>query len=323
MEEKKDEELLVDEISTNEHDLAYKNGKERVKSGILGFFIGLAIIVPGVSGSAVAIIFRLYEKLLFALGNIFKKFKKCFLFLLPILVGAVLGFVGGFFGVRKLIDILPFAIVALFGGLMLGAYPAVTDQIKGEKITAPRTLLFILGLLIPIAASLVSVFVYGGDKSLDSLSVWHYLLFLLLGYLVAITQIVPGLSATALLMIFGYFKSIMDSVSLTYWKSNPQVFIVYVCLVVGFVVGLVTVSKLMSNVLERHKTPSFFCICGLSLGAAVTMFFNPDIYKVYTDWASRGVRVWELVLGAVLFIGGIFAAYSLVKVERRKNSLPS
>ena len=323
MEEKKDEELRVDETSANEPDLAYKNGKERVKSGILGFFIGLAIIVPGVSGSAVAIIFRLYEKLLFALGNIFKNFKKCFLFLLPILVGAVLGFVGGFFGVKKLIDILPFAIVARFGGLRLGAYPAVTDQIKGEKITTPRIFLFIFGLLIPIAASLVSVFVYGGDKSLDSLSVWHYLLFLLLGYLVAITQIVPGLSATALLMIFGYFKSIMDSVSLTYWKSNPQVFIVYVCLVVGFVVGLVTVSKLMSNVLERHKTPSFFCVCGLSLGAAVTMFFNPDIYKVYTDWASKGLSVWELVLGVVLFIGGIFAAYSLVKVERRKNSLPS
>lgn len=323
MEEKKDEELRVDETSANEPDLAYKNGKERVKSGILGFFIGLAIIVPGVSGSAVAIIFRLYEKLLFALGNIFKNFKKCFLFLLPILVGAVLGFVGGFFGVKNLIDILPFAIVALFGGLMLGAYPAVTDQIKGEKITTPRIFLFIFGLLIPIAASLVSVFVYGGDKSLNSLSVWHYLLFLLLGYLVAITQIVPGLSATALLMIFGYFKSIMDSVSLTYWKSNPQVFIVYVCLVVGFVVGLVTVSKLMSNVLERHKTPSFFCVCGLSLGAAVTMFFNPDIYKVYTDWASKGLSVWELVLGVVLFIGGIFAAYSLVKVERRKNSLPS
>lgn len=323
MEEKKDEELRVDETSANEPDLAYKNGKERVKSGILGFFIGLAIIVPGVSGSAVAIIFRLYEKLLFALGNIFKNFKKCFLFLLPILVGAVLGFVGGFFGVKKLIDILPFAIVVLFGGLMLGAYPAVTDQIKGEKITTPRIFLFIFGLLIPITASLVSVFVYGGDKSLDSFSVWHYLLFLLLGYLVAITQIVPGLSATALLMIFGYFKSIMDSVSLTYWKSNPQVFIVYVCLVVGFVVGLVTVSKLMSNVLERHKTPSFFCVCGLSLGAAVTMFFNPDIYKVYTDWASKGLSVWELVLGVVLFIGGIFAAYSLVKVERRKNSLPS
>ena len=79
----------------------------------------------------------------------------------------------------------------------------------------------------------------------------------------------------------------------------------------------------MSDVLERHKTPSFFCICGLSLGAAVTMFFNPDIYKVYTDWAINGLNVWELLLGVVLFIGGIFAAYALVKTERRKNSIPS
>ena len=55
--------------------LQYENKRELVKSGVLGAFIGLAIIVPGVSGSTVAIIFRLYEKLLYALGNLFKKFK--------------------------------------------------------------------------------------------------------------------------------------------------------------------------------------------------------------------------------------------------------
>ena len=49
-------------------DLRYQNGKEVFKGGVLGAFIGLAVIVPGVSGSAVAIIFRLYEKLLYALA---------------------------------------------------------------------------------------------------------------------------------------------------------------------------------------------------------------------------------------------------------------
>ena len=57
--------------------LKYKNGKEVAKSGVLGVFIGLAVIVPGISGSTVAIIFKLYRKLLFAIGSIFKKFKKC------------------------------------------------------------------------------------------------------------------------------------------------------------------------------------------------------------------------------------------------------
>ena len=61
--------------SAEEFSLAYRDKKEVAKGGLLGFFIGLAIIVPGVSGSAVAIIFRLYEKLLYAFGNILKQFK--------------------------------------------------------------------------------------------------------------------------------------------------------------------------------------------------------------------------------------------------------
>ena len=96
-------------ISSNEEiDLSYKNKTEVTKGGILGLFIGLAVIVPGVSGSAVAIIFKMYEKLLYAIGNLFKKFKKCIKFLLPILIGVLVGFVLGFFGVRSLLNIIPF-----------------------------------------------------------------------------------------------------------------------------------------------------------------------------------------------------------------------
>ena len=68
---------LADDDKKPEFDLSYADKKEAVKGGVLGVFIGLAVIVPGVSGSAVAIIFKLYEKLLYAFGNIFKQFKKC------------------------------------------------------------------------------------------------------------------------------------------------------------------------------------------------------------------------------------------------------
>ena len=139
-------------------DLRYQNGKEVAKGGILGAFIGLAVIVPGVSGSAVAIIFRLYEKLLYALGGIFRRFKESARFLLPIALGGIVGLAAGFFGVRFLLNLLPFAIVALFAGLMLGAFPAVTDEIKGEKPPPLRIILFLLGLLFPIGLSTLSVF---------------------------------------------------------------------------------------------------------------------------------------------------------------------
>ena len=299
-------------------DLRYQNGKEVFKGGVLGAFIGLAVIVPGVSGSAVAIIFRLYEKLLYALGGIFRRFKESARFLLPIALGGIVGLAAGFFGVRFLLNLLPFAIVALFAGLMLGAFPAVTDEIKGEKPTPLRISLFLLGLLFPIGLSALSVFGTPDMLSLENLSWYHYILFLLVGYAIAVTQLVPGLSATALLMTFGCFTPLMNSVSLTYWQGNPMVLLVYACLAVGFVLGLLTFSNGLSRLLEKKRAPAFYTIAGLSLGSIVTMFFNPEIVEVYESW-TIGAAMWrELGIGMALFGIGIIAATYFVRYERNR-----
>ncbi|HIZ02744.1 MAG TPA: DUF368 domain-containing protein [Candidatus Borkfalkia avistercoris] len=299
--------------------LKYKNGKEVAKGGLLGVFIGLAVIVPGVSGSTVAIIFKLYHKLLFAIGNIFKKFKKCAAFLLPVVIGLVIGFVAGFFAIQRVLNVAPFTVIGLFAGLMLGAFPAVKDEIKGEKKSAGRVLLFVLGLTVPIVISLVSTLCVAGAHSLENLQWYHYLLFLVLGYIVAITQIVPGLSATAILMVFGYFSPLMDSVHLSYWQANPQVFLVYLCLVIGFAAGLVTFSKALTKIFDRAKKPAFFLITGLSLGSVVTMFFNPDVYAVYKSWAAGSPFALDLSLGITLFAVGCVVAYLFVRYERKKG----
>lgn len=308
------------QLQASEPDLTYKNGAEVARGGVLGFFIGLAVIVPGVSGSTVAIIFKLYEKLLYALGNIVKKFKKCVRFLLPIAAGLLIGFVLGFLAIQKLIDISPFTVIGLFAGLMLGAFPAVYDEIKGEKKTPPRLLLFLLGLLVPVAIALISVYGTEGAGSLKHLTAGHYILFLLLGYLVAVTQIVPGLSATALLMAFGYFTPIMQSVHLSYWQEDPAVFAVYACLAVGFLLGLVTFSKLLTTIFAKWRKGAFFLIVGLSLGSIVTMFFNPDVCAVYESWGTQ-LNVLDLVLGLVLFVVGVVIAYLFVKYERKKSNM--
>ena len=299
-------------------DLRYQNGKEVFKGGVLGAFIGLAVIVPGVSGSAVAIIFRLYEKLLYALGGIFRRFKESARFLLPIALGGIVGLAAGFFGVRFLLNLLPFAIVALFAGLMLGAFPAVTDEIKGEKPTPLRIILFLLGLLFPIGLSALSVFGTPDMLSLENLAWYHYLLFLLVGYAIAVTQLVPGLSATALLMTFGCFTPLMNSVSLTYWQENPMVLLVYACLAVGFILGLLTFSNGLSRLLEKKRAPAFYTIAGLSLGSIVTMFFNPEIVEVYESWTISAAMWRELGIGMALFGIGIIAVTYFVRYERNR-----
>lgn len=183
----------TDASPAKEISLRYENKRQVAEGGSLGFFIGLAVIVPGVSGSAVAIVFKLYEKLLYALGSFFRKFKTSLLFLLPIGIGLVAGAALGFFGVRELLGVVPFATVALL-----------------------------------------------------------------------------------------------------------------------------TVSKILSFIMERYRRGAFFAIAGLSLGSIATMFFNVEVLAVYRSWAAA--FSWcDPVFGVILFTVGVAAAYFFVKCERKNG----
>jgi len=300
--------------------LDYKSNKEVATSGLLGFFIGIAVIVPGISGATIAILLKLYDKLLFAIGNILGKFKKCIVFLLPIAIGIAVGFSLGFLTIQQLLDFLPFTVTAGFAGLMIGAFPAVGGEIKSEKFTPARIALFAVGFIFPVAIVLLSNFLTEGTRSLENLTLFNYITFVLIGAVVALTQIVPGLSATAMLMAFGYFRPIVESVKPDYWKSNPEVFIVYACLGVGFIVGIVAFSKFLSALLAKARKTTFFPIVGMSLGSIVTMFFNSDILATYKSWASgAGNPALDLTLGIVLFAAGAVLSYLFVRFERKRG----
>lgn len=300
------------------------NKKTWCKSALLGFFVGLAVIVPGISGSTVAIIFKLYDQFLYALGNLFKKFKQCFAFLLPIGIGIVIGVLLGFITVKKLLEILPFAVVCLFAGLMSGAFPAVKDELNGAEKNTKRVLLFLLGLVIPVALGCVSALLsVEGGTSADVFAVvewWQVVLAVVIGYVVGVTQIVPGLSASAFLMAVGWFGSLMNSVSMTYWKGNPTVFLVYAGLAVGFLLGLFSFSKLLTHLFEKARHTSYSMIVGLSLGSILSMFCNGDIVAEYIAWSRNGIAWFDLALGVALFAVGVIGAYLLVRYQRKKDA---
>ncbi len=300
--------------------------KSRLLTFILGIFIGLAVIVPGVSGSTIAIIFGLYTAMLYAMGNIFNDFKRCVVFLIPLALGAVVGFLAGFIVIQKIFGKYLFQVVCLFVGLMIGALPAITREIKGQKISATRALLFPLGLIIPIAIGVLSIILTGNADASDtatftSFPIWRYILYLPLGFIVSITQIVPGLSATAILMAFGQFGPILNSVSVSYILDNPQVLGLYASLGVGFIAGIVLISRLFSAILAKHKVTAFFMITGMSTGSIISMFINPDVYEVYTVWGTgSGNPVLSIIIGAALLALGSVLSFLLTRYELKHNN---
>ncbi len=286
---------------------------------MLGFFIGLAVIVPGISGSTVAIIFKLYDAFLYAVSNLFKQFKRCFFFLLPIGIGILIGLAVGFFTVQKALEYIPFAIVGGFAGLMSGAFPAVKDELKGAKITGGRIALLIAGVCLPIAVALLSVFFSGGAGK-DFSVWWRIALCLPVGAIVGLTQVVPGLSASAILMSIGYFTPLVESVHVSYWKENPIIFLTYAALGIGFLIGIFFSSGVLTKAFEKARQTAYFPIVGLSLGSIAAMFCNVEIFAVYKEWAQKGISQKDLWLGVALFVVGAVIAYLLVRYQREKDA---
>ena len=300
-------------------DLKRTNKKQWLLAMLLGFLIGLAIIMPGISGATIAIIFGLYANILYAFGNIFKEFKKCFVFLLPIVFGLVVGFVLGFFVVQKIFDAQPFIVICLFAGLMIGSFPAVKDEIKGVEINTKRIALFVLGIIIPIAIGVVSILFTTSSSEPINPTFPLMLAYFAIGFVVSLTQIVPGLSCSALLMALGQFGAILASVHVDILLGNPLIIVTLLMFGLGFVVGLVLFSKMLNKLFEVKRDSSYTMIVGLSLGSIVTMFINPDIFAVYSTWNNASVILKDIGIGAVLLAIGFTVAYLLIRYQRNHD----
>ena len=316
---------MAQEMEASQEILQKHDKKSWLKSALLGFFIGLAVIVPGVSGSTVAIILRLYDQFLYAVGNLFKRFKLCFFFLLPVAIGAVVGFLLGFIAVQQLLELIPFAIICLFAGLMIGSFPAVKDELNGVSMNVKRIVLLVVGACVPVAISVYSsvMTLQGGGAVgtiLEADLLWKIVLPILVGFVIALTQIVPGLSASAILMVIGWYAMLMQNLHFSVETlQNVDLMIVVGGMVVGFAVGFFLFSKLLSVAFEKARETSYSLIVGLALGSLLTMFFNAEIVKVYAEWASSGINVGHLILGIILLAVGVASAYLLVRIQRKHD----
>ena len=295
-------------------DLKYKSFKEVITSILLGFFIGLSIIIPGISGTTIAIVMKVYDKLLYSFANLFKKFKLCFIFLLPIALGAILGFGIGLVIVKLLLERFPFPTICLFVGLMAGTYPIIHKEIAKHEINAKRVTLFTLGIILPIAISLISSFV-SAERGLDNLVFWHYIMFFFIGVAISLTQIMPGLSATALLIVLGYYNVLLDSIGMEMFR-NLNILLVFGVMIVGCVIGIVLFSNIIQRNLMHHRVTFFNLICGLSLGSMISVFTGAECFEVYRGLSASN---WYGIIlpGILTLLVGFTLTFMLYLYEKK------
>ena len=101
--------------------------------GIKGFIMGIANIIPGVSGGTLALTMGIYEDFIDAISHFLKNLKKNIKFLLPIFIGIGLSLLTMSNVVSTAFDKFPVPTTFFFMGLVLGGLPLLFGNIKPKK----------------------------------------------------------------------------------------------------------------------------------------------------------------------------------------------
>lgn len=279
-----------------------------------GAAIGVAFIIPGFSGGSVAAILGIYEKLVGSVADLFKQFKKSILFLLPILLGMVLGIASLILPIQWGLEKFPIPTVSLFVGLAIGGLPSVTEKVKGGK---PKWT-HILACLIPLAAAASLCFLpMAGEVDLLDLSFGGYLLLVLIGAVGACALVVPGISGSMLLLIFGYYNPLVGLLTehLLHGQDVGVSLLVFLCAGIGVIAGFFGISVLMKYLLKKFPRGTYFAIIGFIVGSIPAVYASV-IRETGTVLMSNP---WYFVAAAALLLVGMALSYALVRFARKKR----
>ena len=280
-----------------------------------GAAIGLAFIIPGFSGGSIAAILGVYEKIVNAVADLFKNFKKNILFLLPIALGMILGVAALILPIQWGLKHFPVPTVSLFVGLALGGLPSVAENCKGGKVSWKH----VLACVIPLAAAAGLCFLpHGREVELLSLDFGGYLLLFLVGAVGSCALVVPGISGSMLLLIFGYYNPLVSVATKEIFQSGKTgvALLVLFTVALGILVGFFGISFLMKFLLKKFPRGTYFAILGFIVGSIPAVFVSVANGE---PLAALMPTPWHWVVAVVLFVAGAAISYALVRMVKKKK----
>lgn len=245
-----------------------------------GLVVGIGKIIPGVSGSLIAAVLNIYEDSIYAINHLKDDFGKSVAYLFPIGCGV---FLSTILFSRLLIFLLSHYYVFtmfLFLGLILGTVPNFRKQIipmRGFDV-----FLFVLAFLLPFSFSIFQM----GTEFNPSYCISSFLFLIFLGFLEALSMVIPGISGTALFLMLGSYSFLLNLF------SNPFSNLLFTILFsIGFVVGVFLTSRIVEVCFRKNKRRFLLFIYGL-LWSSLTYLLFLVLFQV----------TWMTILPAFCFL---------------------
>lgn len=209
------------------------------------------------------VIFGLYEKLLDSILNFFKNVKENLKFLLPIIVGGIVGVLVVSNFLNFFLTKYPLQTKSIFIGLILGTMPSLFKSIKEKpNFKKKHYILLIISLIIGLGL----MFLEGNMTGFENSS-YNSIYFFISGMIMSIGVIVPGVSSTILLMLLGVYNVYLSSLASIYFP-------VLIPMGIGLVIGGFICMAITKKLLERYASQTLCVILGFSLGSIFVLIPN-------------------------------------------------
>ena len=278
-----------------------------IKSILKGIVIGIANIIPGVSGGTMMVSMGIYDKLIHCITHLFSEFKKSILFLLPILIGMGIAIIASSFGIEYLFDNFPMQTNLLFVGLILGGLPAVTKKVKGKSIRPGHIIACLI--FFAVVAGLAALGKTEGNEVSLAFGLVNVVKLFGVGVIASATMVIPGVSGSMMLLLMGYYNPILSAITdflralvafdLTGILTGCGILVPFG---IGVLLGIFAIAKLVEVIFDKFPLYAYWSIIGLIVASPFAIFLIGGIPEI---------TVIGLVVGAAALAAGFFAALKL------------
>ena len=257
---------------------------------VKGIFIGIANVIPGVSGGTMAVSLGLYDKMIGAISSLLKDWKKSLKVLLPIILGCVVGIVGFTYAIEYLLSNHTFVTCMAFVGLILGGIPLLIHALRKEIQQSSQKRIGISGILAFVILFCVAAFLPMLNSDTEVLRTFTatpgtLISLFLVGVIASATMVIPGVSGSLVMMILGYYYGIIDTIKLFLdslkaldltgmWNGTILLF----PFGIGVLLGIFLISKLITFLFERYGLQTYCAILGLIAASPFAIFYNTGLF---------------------------------------------
>ncbi len=274
-----------------------------------GIVVGLANVIPGVSGGTMMVSMGIYDKLILVLTHFVKKFKEAVMMLVPLMIGMLLAIA---LFAKLFSDVLfpnyPLQTNLFFIGLILGGLPVIWNKVKGKKVGIAQGLAFAIFFTLVVVSA-----VFGGASSgaADvSLSLANIVMLFFVGVVAAATMVIPGVSGSMIMMVMGYYDTIINTVSafISALKNLDIQTLLQCCIVLvpfgfGVLIGIVAVAKFVEFVLKKYTLVAYWSIIGLIVASPIAIILLMGSVQVSAFSIVTGILLMAVGFGISLKLG--------------------